>query len=78
VKNKIEKQREEQKMSDVEKIKEEIAKTEKILAESIEYLKNKPDDYSAKLIVVSTENHLNDLLKKLDFTIMQEGINKNI
>ncbi len=64
-------------MSDVEKIKEEIAKTEKILSESIEYLKDKPDDYSAKLIVMSTENHLNDLLKKLDFTIMQESIHKN-
>lgn len=65
-------------MSDVEKIKEEIAKTEKVLAESIEYLKDKPDDYSAKLIVMSTENHLNDLMKKLDFTLMQEGIKKNI
>lgn len=65
-------------MSDVDKIKEEIEKAEKILAESIENLKNNPDDYSAKLIVMSTENYLNDLLKKLDFTVMQESINKNI
>ncbi len=64
-------------MSDIEKIKEDIAKTEKILAESIEYLKEKPDDYSAKLIVMSTENHLNDLMKKLDFTVMQEAIKNN-
>lgn len=65
-------------MSDVDKIKEEIEKAEKILAESIENLKNNPDDYSAKLIVMSTENYLNDLLKKLDFTVMQESINKNM
>lgn len=64
-------------MSDVDQIKEEIEKTEKVLAESIEYLKEKPDDYSAKLIVMSTENYLNDLLKKLDFTVMQESIKKN-
>lgn len=64
-------------MSDVEKIKAEIEKTEKILAESIEYLKEKPDDYSAKLIVMSTENYLSDLMKKLDFTVMQESIRKN-
>ncbi len=64
-------------MSDIDKIKEEIAKTEKILQEAIEYLNEKPDDYSAKLIVMSTENYLNDLMKKLDFTVMQETINKN-
>jgi len=64
-------------MSDIEKIKDEIEKAEKVLAESIQYLNENPDDYSAKLIVMSTENYLNDLLKKLDFTVMQETIVKN-
>ncbi len=53
-------------MDTIESLKEQIRKTEKILAESLENLKKNPDDYSAKLLVMSTENYLADLLRKLD------------
>lgn len=53
-------------MSKVESIKEQIEKVQVILEESLENLKKNPDDYSAKLLVLSTENHLMDLYKKMD------------
>jgi len=53
-------------MNTIDSLKEQIQKTEEILAESLENLKKNPDDYSAKLLVLSTENYLSDLLRKLD------------
>ena len=53
-------------MNEIEKIKKEIERTKTVLIESQENLAAKPDDYSAKLLVMSTENYLIDLLKKLD------------
>jgi len=53
-------------MDDIEKLKEEIEKTNRILEESQLHLEQNPDDYSAKLLVLSTGNHLADLLKRLD------------
>ena len=63
-------------MSDVEKLKEEIKKTEQILAESMKNLEENPEEYSAQLLVMSTENHLSDLLKKLDIIMMQQNLNE--
>jgi len=53
-------------MSELAELKEKTREAEKVLAESLENLKKNPDDYSAKLIVMSMENHLCDLLKQLD------------
>ncbi len=53
-------------MDEIAEVKAKIKEAEGVLAESIENLQKNPDDYSAKLIVVSMENHLSDLLKKLD------------
>lgn len=53
-------------MSKIESFKEQIEKTETILAESLENLEKNPESYSAKLLVMSTENYLADLLKNLD------------
>lgn len=53
-------------MSSIERLKEEIEKTETILKESQEYFKKNPNEYSAQLLLLSTENHLSDLLKQLD------------
>lgn len=53
-------------MSKKESIKEQIKKAEKILTESRHNLDNNPEDYSAKLLVVSMENHLSDLYKQLE------------
>ena len=53
-------------MSDIEAIKEQIAKTEVILAESLENYKKNPESYSARLLLLSTENYLSDLLRQLD------------
>ncbi len=60
-------------MSEIEAIKEQIRKTEKIVTESRENLKENPDSYSAKLLLLSVETHLGDLLKKLDNAKEQEG-----
>ncbi len=58
-------------MKDVEKLKEQIAKTEKILAEAKENYDKNPEEYSAQLLLLSTENYLNDLLQQLDFLMLQ-------
>ncbi len=47
-------------------LKREIEKAESILAESRENFNKNPDAYSAKLLLISMENHVADLLKKLD------------
>lgn len=61
-------------MNTIDSLKEQIQKTEEILAESLENLKKNPDDYSAKLLVLSTENYLSDLLRKLDE--LQSGLRR--
>lgn len=53
-------------MERIEKVKEEIEKTKVILEESRENYQNNPDDYSAQLLLLTTENYLTDLLKELD------------
>ena len=53
-------------MNDVEKLLEQIEKTKVILAESQENYENNPDSYSAKLLLMSTEAYLSDLLKEID------------
>lgn len=55
-------------MKSVESLKEEIEKTKEILAESQENYNKNPESYSAQLLLMSTENHLADLLKQLDAT----------
>lgn len=60
-------------MNDIEKLEEEIKKTEKILAEARENLEKNPDEYSAKLLYMSTENYLSDLLRKLDFMLLPKA-----
>lgn len=58
-------------MNEIEAIKEEIKKAETILIESRENLANNPDNYSAKLLALSTENHLMDLSRKLDLLYLK-------
>lgn len=53
-------------MDKIESLKKEIEKTKVILAESRDNYEKNPDDYSAQLLLLSTENHLADLLKQLD------------
>lgn len=53
-------------MNSLDSLQTEIEKTKEILAESQENYRNNPESYSAKLLLISTENHLADLLKKLD------------
>ena len=53
-------------MKTIEQIKEEIEKTKVVLSESQENYNKNPDDYSAQLLLMSTENYLADLLKELD------------
>ncbi len=53
-------------MNEIDIIKEQIDKTEGILSESRKYFKENPDKYSARLLLMSTENYLADLLKKLE------------
>jgi|GEM_PF-1789610 len=58
-------------MNDIDSLKEQIAKTEKILAEAKENYEKNPEEYSAQLLLLSTENYLNDLLQQLDFLMLQ-------
>ncbi len=53
-------------MDRIDSLKEQIEKAEIILIESQENFKKKPDSYAAKLLLMSTENYLADLLKQLD------------
>jgi hypothetical protein len=59
-------------MISIDLLKEQIKKTEIILAESRENLAKNPDSYSARLLQMSTENYLADLLKQLDTLQAQE------
>ncbi len=61
-------------LNEIDSLKEQIKESEKILTESLENLEKNPDDYSAKLLVLSTENYLADLLRKLDE--MSAGLKK--
>lgn len=53
-------------MSEIDSLREQIEKTKIVLAESEENLKKNPNDYSAKLLLMSTENYLVDLLTKIE------------
>lgn len=53
-------------MSKIESLREEIQKTEVVLAESRENFENNPDSYSARLLLLSIDNHLADLFKQLE------------
>ena len=53
-------------MSQIDSLTEEIEKTKVVLAESLEYFEKNPNNYSARLLLMSTENYLADLLKQLD------------
>lgn len=59
-------------MSSIDSLKEQIAKTEVVLAESRDNFEKNPDSYSARLLLMSTENYLADLLKQLD-TLQAQG-----
>lgn len=61
-------------MDQVESLKEQIEKTKVILSESQENYKKNPDDYSAQLLLLTTENYLSDLLKQLDIAQMQKDL----
>jgi hypothetical protein len=53
-------------VNECDALREKIEKTEAVLAESRDNFEKNPESYSAKLLLVSIENHLTDLLKKLD------------
>ena len=53
-------------MDQVEKLMEQIEKTKVILAESQENYEKNPESYSARLLLMSTEGYLTDLLRELD------------
>ncbi len=53
-------------VNEIDALREQIAQTEKILIESRDNYQKNPDEYSAQLLLLTTENHLSDLLKKLD------------
>lgn len=59
-------------MNQIDSLKEQIEKTMIILAESRENYEKNPKEYSAQLLLLSTENHLADLLKELDSLTKQD------
>lgn len=53
-------------MSAIESLRQQIEKTKIVLAESQENFEKNPNSYSARLLLMSTENYLHDLLKQVD------------
>ena len=53
-------------MKEIDSLREQIEKTKIVLAESEENFKKNPNDYSAKLLLMSTENYLVDLIAKFE------------
>jgi hypothetical protein len=53
-------------MSEIESLREQIEKTKIVLAESQENFEKNPNSYSARLLLMSIDNHLADLLKQLE------------
>ena len=53
-------------MDQINSLKQQIEKTEIVLAESRENFEKHPEEYSARLLLMSMENHLADLLRQLD------------
>ena len=62
-------------MNDIESLKAEIEKAEIVLAESRDNFNKNPEEYSARLLLISMENHMGDLLKKLHLEESQQGGN---
>ena len=53
-------------MSEIDSLREQIEKTKIVLAESEQNFQKNPNDYSARLLLISTENYLADLLTKIE------------
>ena len=53
-------------MDQINSLKQQIEKAEIVLAESRDNFEKHPGEYSARLLLMSMENHLADLLKQLD------------
>ncbi|WP_176761113.1 hypothetical protein [Desulforhopalus singaporensis] len=53
-------------MGQSESISEQIEKAEKVREEAKQNFAQNPDDFSARLLLVSIENHLADLYRQLD------------
>ncbi len=51
-------------MNRIDSLKQQIEKAEIILNESRENYNKNPDSYSAKLLLMSMENHMSDLIKQ--------------
>lgn len=60
-------------MNQVGILQQEIHKAEALLVEARENYEKNPDDYSGNLLLLSVQNHLVDLYKKLDLLLGKEG-----
>lgn len=60
-------------MSQIDSLRQQIEQAEVIRADSLENYKKNPESYSAKLLLMSIENHLTDLHKQLDAEVGQRG-----
>lgn len=61
-------------MKTVQTLEEELAKARAILAEAQENFTKHPEEYSAQLLLLSTENYIADLLRELDVLEMQNNL----
>lgn len=61
-------------MDQIATIKAEIDRARNILDQAKDNYQQKPDDYSAQLLLLSMENYLSDLLQKLDIAQMQNDL----
>ncbi|TKB06029.1 hypothetical protein [Desulforhopalus sp. IMCC35007] len=58
-------------MNHIDTIRKQIEETQVVLRESQENFVKNPESYSARLLLMSTENYLADLLRELDRAIAE-------
>jgi len=59
-------------MAELDALKDQIEKAEKVLAEAKQNYAAHPGEYSARLLLMSIENHLGDLLRQLEKAIQEK------
>lgn len=61
-------------MKTIEELEEQIEKARTVLGEAQGNYQKNPDDYSAQLLLLSTENYISDLMQQLDVLQMQKDM----
>lgn len=61
-------------MKTIAELEEQLEKARVILGDAQENYQKNPEDYSAQLLLLSTENYISDLMQQLDVLQMQKNM----